>query len=258
MSTHLIKSTLLSLGLNDKEIEIYLMLLSVGSSPASTLGNRTGISRSTAQYTCQQLVKKGIIGVSQKNNTFIYVAEPPEKLLFLIDVQQQELEQKKDQVHRIVGSLKSMLNPQLVLPKVQFFEGKAGMQELAERLLDMESPIDAIRDPCMTEALADSAASLERKRMERRIFTREIRTGDAASCVSAPKEMREVRTVPAAELPFTGDIRICGDMIGILSGDRQAPVGIAIRHRETAENFRMLFNFLWEKLDGGDATVRPS
>ena len=68
----MIEETLKKLGLNEKEITIYLMLLKIGSVPASVLGQRTNITRSTAQYTCQQLAKKGLIHSIQKNNTFKY------------------------------------------------------------------------------------------------------------------------------------------------------------------------------------------
>jgi len=131
----MIEKVLESLGLTEKEVAIYLALLPLGNAPASALGNRTGVNRSTAQYICQQLTKKGIIRSLQKNNTFIYSPESPEKLLYLIDQEKKQLEEKTEQTNRIIGQLKGMINPQAVLPKVKFFEGVEGLIEMFEDVL---------------------------------------------------------------------------------------------------------------------------
>lgn len=136
----MIEETLKSIGLNDKEIAIYLAIIKVGSAPASVLGKRTGITRSTAQYVCQQLAHKGLLSVIQKNNTFIYSPEPPEKLLYLIDQQKQELDTKHDQVNRIIGDLRGMINPHATMPKVKFFEGVDGLIEMFEDVLKEKAP----------------------------------------------------------------------------------------------------------------------
>ncbi len=52
------KNTLKDLGLSSKEIDIYLTLLPIGKASASVIAYRTGISRSTAKYICNQLVQK--------------------------------------------------------------------------------------------------------------------------------------------------------------------------------------------------------
>lgn len=125
-----VRKVLLDLGLNEKEVTIYLMLLSTGSSPASTLGQRTGITRSTAQYTCQQLLKKGIISVVQKDQTFVYSPEQPEKLKSLIEKEKLKLQQNEEKINIILGDLKSLIQPHMDFPKVRFFEGIQGIKEM--------------------------------------------------------------------------------------------------------------------------------
>lgn len=137
----MIEETLKKLGLNDKEIAIYLALLPLGNAPASVLGSRTGITRSTAQYTCQQLAKKGIVRSIQNNNAFIYSPESPDKILYLLEQQKKELAEKEDQANRIIGDLKAMLNPLAVLPKVRFFEGVDGIKEMFNDVLKPQTAI---------------------------------------------------------------------------------------------------------------------
>jgi HTH-type transcriptional regulator, sugar sensing transcriptional regulator len=128
--TTMINEILKNLGLNDKEITVYLALLPLGSSPASVLAQRTGITRSTAQYTCQQLVKRGLFRTIQKHGTFIYYPEPPEKLLYILKGEEKLIESKEKMLGKILPGLIQMRNPEANLPKVQFFEGIDGVIKL--------------------------------------------------------------------------------------------------------------------------------
>ncbi len=139
-----IEDILKNLGLNDKEVRIYLALLPIGSSTASILGKRTGIVRSTAQYTCQQLQKKGLITSVQKRNSLIYTANPPEKLLSLLEVQKKEIQKKEIQVGHIIGDLKKMINPEFVLPKIKFYEGPDGIEEAYHEMMKFSQTTDEI------------------------------------------------------------------------------------------------------------------
>lgn len=245
-----IRATLEDLGLTDKEAAMYLLLLQLGTSAASTLADRAEIPRSTAQFTCQQLTKRGLLRMVQKANTYLFTAEPPEKLDMLLRRERDALEEKSHQLHRIIGELKAMQNPYTVLPKVQFYEGKEGVEELYDKILEMKQPIDSFEDKGEMFAFIP-------KKVEHFIAAR-IRHGihNRVICPSAtpinkddPAAFRQVRTVPLEEFPFSCDIKICGPQVSIFSFKENTAVGIAIRHEEIADNFRLLFNQMWALLD---------
>ncbi len=245
-----VQQTLQSLGLNTKECQVYLALLAAGASPASLLGRRTGITRSTAQYICQQLVRKKLATRIERNNTFIYTCEPPEKLLYLLQHEQEEIKEKADQVNRIIGVLKRMVNPNTTLPKVQFYEGQEGLIDLYERMLDMRRPIDSFEEEgALTELFHEYALEFVRKRVERKIPNRCIAPTGSPYNVSDPKKFIEVRLIDAKQFPFSCHIKICGDLVGIFSFEKDSPVGIGIWHRNIADNFRLLFDQLWQTLE---------
>lgn len=244
MST--ITSVLEHMGLNDKEAEIYVALLSVGTAPASTLSKRTSIVKSTAHFTCQQLVKKGLARVARRGNLYLFTAEPPDKLLLVLDNRRKEIEKREEEVKTIVGTLKEMMHPQSSLPKVQYFEGQSGMIDLYESILDMKQPIDSFEDKGeMNKFIPEYIPKFIKKRLQRGIFNRVICASDNAINVHTPKELREVRTLKTADFPFSCDIKICGDQVSIFSFQKETAVGISIVHKEIAENFRVLFNAFW-------------
>lgn len=130
-----IRKTLEKIGLNDKEIKIYLTSLSIGQAPASLLGQRNNIVRSTAQYTCQSLADKWLMNVISKGNTFFYSPSEPEKLLSLVN-REYDLVEKKFQATRVImGDLKALMNPYAKLPKVKYFTGVDGIIEMYEDVL---------------------------------------------------------------------------------------------------------------------------
>ncbi len=244
-----IRSTLESLDLSGKEIDMYLTLLQVGTSPSSALGRRSRLSRSTAQYTCDQLVKKGIARASQKGNTRLFSPEPPEKLLLLLERQHREIERKERDVQDVLEPLRRMMNPHSTLPRVQFFEGKDGIVDLYDKILDLRSPIDSFEDKGeMLAFIPDYVHEFVQKRVKRGITNRVICPAVNQVNVHSPQELRETRTLPESEFPFTCDIKICEDLLSIFSFDHHTAVGVAIRHADIANNFRVLFESYWRAL----------
>lgn len=245
----MIKNTLRELGLTDNEVTIYMTLLPLGTVAASVLGQRTDIVRSTARYVCQQLVKKGLFFESKKGNTALYTPESPDKILYLLEQQKKDLQTKEEQANRIIGELKSMMNRNIILPKVKFYEGKKGIMDLYEEMLALREPIDSFEDKGeMMTLFPDFANHFVESRKKYKIRNRVICPSTNKINLSTPKDLREVRTIPESEYPFSCDIKICENQVSIVSFQENALVGIAIKHKDIAENFRLLFNYFWKHL----------
>lgn len=118
-----IQKTLQSLGLIDKEIKTYLALLTIGTAPASLLGKRTGIVRSSSKYICDRLTHLGLFHAIPKKSTVYYNVEPPEKLFHLLDLERQTLDKKEAEIQKIINPLNALMNPNIIPPKIKFFEG---------------------------------------------------------------------------------------------------------------------------------------
>src|SRR3989338_9052790 len=176
-----IRSTLEGLGLTDKEAAIYLLLLQLGTAPASTLADRAEVPRSTAQFTCQQLVKRGLLRMVQKANTYLFTPEPPEKLELLLRKQHDELAEKEDQLHRIIGELKEMQNPYSVLPRVQFYEGSEGIARAYDAVLEdltegdeVVTYVKVLEPSESTPEITDVLDSFIQKRIAKKVRSRLI------------------------------------------------------------------------------------
>ena len=130
-----IENVLESLWLNPNEVTIYMLWLQWGPSAASNLAKKSGLPRSTVQYTCQSLVKKWVFSLCPKGNSFIFTAEDPEKLQSLLDKQYNNLDSKVRDLQYIMGDLKDMINPHASIPKVKYYQGVDGIIDIFEDIL---------------------------------------------------------------------------------------------------------------------------
>jgi predicted transcriptional regulator len=244
-----LRTVLKQAGLEDKEIKIYLMLLHLGTSHASTLGEKTGMARTTAQFICQQLVKKNLAGRIKKKNAYVFFPENPQKLLFQVRTQMDVLEQTEHQLERFMGQLRAMMNPDTALPKVRFYEGEKEMIHLYEQVLEKKLPIDSLEETGELFTLfPEYPHEFVRKRIENGSFNRCIAPAGNPLNVTNPDKLIEVRMLNKALYPFTWHIKITGDLVGIFSFQKPMPIAIGIEHKDIAKNFRLVFEFMWHTL----------
>lgn len=247
-----LKDNLITLGLNDNEVAVYLALLPLGTVPASVLGMRVGIPRSTAKYTCQQLVKKGVVIESGKNNTEYYTAKSPESLLIVLEEQQKELSRKKDGLERIMGDLKMMYRSDIALPKVQFFEGRQGIIKLFEDVLSEQKPLygaldfDDQTDPEI-RAYLDETYVPRRKRLR---FPAWMLFNDNEQTRAYQKNDHEMNRIslllPEKKYPFYICFHIYGDKVAFYSYRSSSLSGVLIQDTFIQKMQFSLFRMAWD------------
>ncbi len=244
-----INQALRGIGMNEKEISIYLTLLNIGMAPGSTIAQRTSIPRSTVQFIGKELAKRGIITMTRKNNVHYFTPEPPEKLLYLLERDQKSIEKRQQEMLKVMGPLKQMMNPLSALPKVEYYEGEEGMIRLYDSFLDMRAPIDSFEETGKVfELFPEYAQEYMRKRIEWKIPNRCIAPSGSPGNTNDPERFIEARFLDPKKYPFTWHIKMCGDTVGIFSFDDRASVGIGIRHHDIAKNFHLLFQYVWDSL----------
>lgn len=248
----MIENVLIQLGLSEKEARIYLALLPLGRAPASTLGLRTGIGRSMAQYLCQQLVKRRIVRAARRGQALFYAPEPPERLRSILSEEQVRLDQKRESLERIMGPLAGMLNPQALLPKVRFFEGADGIIQLYEDLLAQCLP--QLGCASYVERIDDRVS----KYMQQEYIPRRIEAGNSAwmlfndvplsrTFVKRDRQFRRTSLlVPSRDFPFPSSIHLYGPSVACFSLHPADMTGILIENAAIAKTMRTLFRLAWD------------
>lgn len=256
----MLQEILTELGLADKEIQIYLSLLELGSAPASILGQRAKIRRSTAQYTCQQLVKKGLFNVSRKGNTFLYTVENPEKLKQLLREKQEHLESVNEDLDRIMNELKAKQNPHTLLPQIQFFEGEEGIKKTYDEIAELVKPDTEILSFAKVNSkqyeyntpIDKILTEFTEKTTRKGLKTRALYLQDEASLKFAEYEKNynsQIRLVKNnVNLDFEGgELMIYQNHVWTLSLDQGIVFGYHLRSKSIAALYQTIFEIAWQQ-----------
>jgi len=223
----------------------------LGSVPASIISKRTNIGRSTTQYTCQQLRKKGLISSIKKNNSLVYSPESPSKIIYLLDQEKREIEKKKNKVDLIMEELEDMINPGAILPKVKFFEGVEGIVTMFEDVLRENKPlygalkIDKNIDKNIIKYLEKEYIPKRKKlkNVSKMLFndnedTKKYRLND-------PYVNRISLLLPIEKFPFDVCLHIYGNKIAFYSYQKKDLTGALIENELIRKTQFSMFKLAW-------------
>lgn len=130
----MIKEILENIGLDKKEIEMYLVLVKLGKSTATQIGEELKIPRQTVYYIVDHIVEKGVIDQTDENGVRKYIANPY-KLEELLESKQKNLEKSKESLKIEIPKLITEKHVGLELPKVEYYQGREGLERLFNSIL---------------------------------------------------------------------------------------------------------------------------
>lgn len=250
----MVKGLLEQLNFSEKESQVYLALLEVGSGKAKEISKKTGLNRTTVYDICDILLQRGLISKYKKGAGTYFNALEPKHLLTYLDREKEEsaktIEKQKQRVSDLLPQLVSLQNIFTTKPKVQFFEGEKGMREAYEDTLTSKEIILAYANvETMHEALPSFFPEYYKRRADNKIFIRAILPRNELSIERAKhnqEEMRDARFLPDVEQTFSPEVNIYNNKILIASWKEK--MAILIESKELADLQKLTFNLLWETL----------
>lgn len=247
---------LMGFGLSEKESEIYLASVSLGVTTVQNISKKANVNRVTTYAMIDQLTKKGLMSSFAKGKKKLYVAEPPERVMTI-------LQEKEDAARKTIERFTELL-PQIQMfsglsstkPVVRFYEGVEGIKTIHEMSYRSKA-----KDFIHVEVAKLSAGLFPPGTSKFRDSNMEkIAKGDRTMKVISvgPCPWREhyykagsahqVKFVSQEKYPLMFEFGVYGDITAIYlqKGDY---MGIVIEDDEVARNFRLLFQFMWDHAD---------
>jgi len=131
----MITNQLANLGLSENGAKVYTAMLELGPATVMEISAKAGVNRPTTYFQIEALKKMGLVSSQTKGKKQLFIAEAPEQLEFMIDRQRGELDQKKEELKKIMPELEGMFNLAGEKPQVRFFEGKGGLIKMQDELI---------------------------------------------------------------------------------------------------------------------------
>jgi len=126
------------LGLNQKEIDIYLVALPLGNQPASVIASKAKLNRVTTYIALKKLVTKGLASMVLKHNMHYFTVAQPKELLAFVRRKEKEWQHMYGELKEALASLPSASSPQISPLSVRSYQGLEGLSQVFQEALDGE------------------------------------------------------------------------------------------------------------------------
>lgn len=237
------------LGYNEKEIRVYLTLLTGGPSSVRKLAKETGINRGTVYEVLKTLQKAGLIGMYQKHKKQFFVAEDPEKLVDVIDRKEKAVAALKRDLAESLPELRSLYAHGGAKPTVKYYEGNKGITIILNDVLrtmavQEDRSYRVYSSIALREYLYKEFPHFTKERIARRLHVRVIAVGAGGE----DQPLAERRWLSQKDGSPTYSI-IYGPKVAFFSlGPNDTPLGVLIEDASVAETERMIFDHVWDSL----------
>lgn len=241
------------LGLNEKEISVYLALVSTGAKSVAAIAQKAGINRGTAYDVLKSLTNKGLASMykssAEASKKQRFAAEPPEKIMHLLETRAKDLENLKDSFQESLPELKALYEKSGAKPVAKYYEGFSGIRLILQDILACTAQIPQKEYYAYSAAEVRSSfykvyPNFNKDRIKAKIKVKVIALGKGGEFAGLDerKWMAKDHGAPAYILIYAGKVA----MISLDNSNQ--PVGVVIEDDALYQTQKMIFDFNWSKL----------
>jgi sugar-specific transcriptional regulator TrmB len=239
-----IRHKLEEVGLSAKAAQMYVALLQLGSGTVHDIATRAGIVRTTCYPLLEELQKRGLVTTTRSGKKTIYVAEHPDTLV-------KNTEETTSLARAIVPTLAHMLSGNSKRPKIEIYEGMAGVWRAYEDVIQGEGyEVKAFVPADESVQIAGDRKVKEyiRKRVKKGISMRAImqRTPliEKEYAKYDKSDLRESRFIDAKRFPMPVEIDLYPNHSITITSFRDG-MGLVIRSEQIHTALNSIFELLW-------------
>jgi sugar-specific transcriptional regulator TrmB len=246
------QTLLQQLGLTDKEAQIYMALLSLGSASVQKIAQLADIKRVTAYVILNQLLEKGLAVAQTEQKVRYFQVVHPAALEKLLEIKLKEVEAQRAVLKGSMGHLEALYNFRQNKPHIRFFEGRDGLEELEKYGHDHMAP-GSVMMAVTPRDLIEEAFPKHRKnevanRVLKGILSQTIYVADKEIPIEQNiQELRNGIHFTRKELPIEGTLFIYpGWGVKFFNYNKRKYYGILIQSAEFADSMKEIFALAWE------------
>lgn len=246
------KELLEKLGMNSKEVRVYLALLELGSAGANTIARKIEENRTTTYSLLNAMTKKGLVSYNKKGSVKYFFASDP-RILINSYIEGGKL------LNTVLPELLALQNQYDQKPKITFYEGLEGMRQIAETLLEVpgstrESFMGLQEEKIHPEFKEYIEKDWLKRRIELGIHFKGIVTGYVPMSESHDKNeeahLRELKYIDPEKFPLFIHVDIFPEnKVALYSYAESEMMGVIIEHEAFYKTMRTVFKLAWAGAD---------
>ncbi|MDD5083910.1 MAG: helix-turn-helix domain-containing protein [Candidatus Moranbacteria bacterium] len=235
-----------NVGLTQKESSVYTACLELGEGNIQQITDKSGVKRATVYDVVASLKQKGLLSVTRRKKKMYYYAEDPRAIEGMLD-------EKKTALKSILPELLAMANFLEKKPKIRYFEGNKGIEEVYKNTLQFpgtemlawgsEKAVEAFDSEFLNNFYVPT-------RVKQKIFVRAIATSNEVWKKYQPldtAQLRKLKLIPEKQFPFAVEIDLYGDCyVAILSFEEK--IALIIESEKIYSTLKSIFELQWGSL----------
>jgi HTH-type transcriptional regulator, sugar sensing transcriptional regulator len=238
------------LGLTEGEAKVYVALLQLGSSTVGPIAKRSKVAYSKIYEILGRLLEKGFVSVIIKSQTRHYQPVGPNRIEEYLKKKEQEIEKERNLLHDLIPELETLQTFAIEHAEAEVFVGWKGMYAAEQKLIEGAKKGEEvlyfyIYDEKTNERAEQLFTTLNHLYKARKLKLRGI-SNPAYRTSPHVKKVRFKRQ-RYVHFPIPNNIDICKDKTFIASW--KTPMGVLITSQEIADNFRAMFEDIWQKAE---------
>lgn len=233
---------LTQLGLNDKEALVYLKTLELGSAPASVIGKKANLKRTTATEILLKLCQKNIAEYVTKKKTRQYSVIPPQSLL-------EKYQQHVYELETAVPELLALSHAHSTKPRFTLYNGKTEMLRLYEDILTSKTEVlnyfipEALPTYFTKEWLLENIKERVKRGVKIRGIMPDSTLARHFTGKSGAAQLRDTRVIPEKAFPGTSEIYLYDNKMSVFLF--QKDTAVLIEHEDIVQTQRAIFELAW-------------
>ena len=213
---------------------------------SAKLRSGAGCQRAACYYTLGNLLEKQLAVRIEKGSYQFFTPEPPAKLVAL---QQEKLESAR----QLLPELESIRNTLGRKPRVKFFEGRRGIEEILTRTDETAGEVVGFTDlSAMMQLFPRAFKQQLNSNIKRGIRMRYIspKPGDPKALakqlpLSKSVPLLEILFVNERQFPFENEVAIYESTVAIMSLTAKEMIAVLVESPSVAKSFRSVFDLSW-------------
>ncbi len=245
------RQTLRQLGLDDKEISVYLALLQLGPASIRDIGDKAGVNRGTTHELLRGLLRRGLVTLQPKGKRRHFCAENPRRLLELAHEQKARLEQASALLETEVIPDLHLLKPDSSDTQVRYYEGDDGIEFVLKDILNTaensgDKSYSVYSSKVIRRHLYRPFPTFTQQRVKRNIRVRAIAIGEGGDEAQLAERKWIDSDKPVGQASYVAIYPPKCAMISLQEGDY--PSAVVIESPAVAQALQISFDMLWKLL----------
>jgi HTH-type transcriptional regulator, sugar sensing transcriptional regulator len=241
--------TLELLGLTEKDLNVYVALLRLGTAPLRRTAEEAGYNRGTTYDALKRLLSAGMVSYVDAKSHRYFTAEDPQTLRGLATRKEVAIQEAQEKIRTLLPAFHALADSAKYRTAVRYYEGSSGVHDI---LTDVLATCDKLPGKTyriyssakLRELIADAWPTFTATRVKRNIFVKAISLGPGGTVNGLDQRRWLSKSMSSSAYIF-----IYGKKTAYVSADKSGKLfGAVIDDENVTSTQIMIFDALWESL----------